>query len=73
MARGDGQGIFGGNSGRGQGIGRSGGRGRMGGLGKGEGGSCVCPQCGKTITHQLGTPCNKIKCPVCGSLMMRND
>lgn len=49
------------------------------GEGKGQGGStqgdggadkCVCPDCGKTITHDKGEPCNKISCPACGASMI---
>jgi len=53
--------------------GRGGGRGRRGGggMGLGPGGNCVCPQCGKVVAHRPGTPCSQMKCPACGSLMMR--
>lgn len=46
-------------------------KGRMGGAGLGPGGECVCKKCGATSPHQRGTPCMKIKCPKCGSMMIR--
>lgn len=78
MPRGDGTGPMGGGAGTGQGMGGAGmgqspGRGRMGGFGLGAGGGCVCPNCGKKIAHQRGTPCNQIKCPGCGTIMTRDQ
>lgn len=57
----------------GRGSGRSGGRGRMGGTrpGAGPGGLCVCPSCGHKVAHSVGTPCYSIKCPKCGTNMVR--
>lgn len=54
-------------------LGRGGGRGRRsaGGMGLGPGGNCVCPSCGKVVPHQPGMPCSQMKCPSCGSRMMR--
>ena len=69
MPRGDGTGPMG-PGGGGQGRG-GGGRGQGGGFAAGSGGNCVCPQCGKTIAHGRGTPCNQMKCPDCGSIMTR--
>ena len=57
--------------GRGVGAGQGQGRGRMGGFAMGPGGNCVCPSCGHTAAHQVGVPCNQIKCPKCGQLMTR--
>jgi hypothetical protein len=59
------------NSGRG--MGRGGGRGRMGGNrpGAGPGGDCICPSCGKRVTHQQGIPCYSMDCPQCGTNMRR--
>jgi len=48
-----------------------GGLGRMGGDALGLGGSCVCPDCGKTVKHKRGKPCDKRKCPSCGATMQR--
>jgi len=48
-----------------------GGRGRMGGFGLGPGGECVCPRCGARVPHQRGIPCYSVKCPKCGSPMVR--
>ncbi len=56
---------------RGSGRG-GGGRGRMGGgFAAGPGGVCICPNCGYTISHVVGTPCYQQKCPRCGSGMTR--
>ena len=46
-------------------------RGRMGGFTAGPGGSCVCPKCGYTTPHTVGTPCYQQTCPKCGSRMTR--
>jgi len=48
------------------------------GEGQGDGGErqgdagadyCYCPKCKKKIKHEKGKPCNKIKCPECGTPM----
>lgn len=49
------------------------GRGRMGGVAAGPGGSCVCPNCGYTTSHVVGTPCYQQTCPRCGSKMTRRS
>jgi len=80
MPRGDGTGP----SGKGPGTGRGAGRrdtagknssrlGRMGGnrAGAGPGGDCICPSCGTNAPHQVGVPCNQVKCPKCGANMAR--
>jgi len=57
-----------------RGFGRGGGRGRMGGpYAAGPGGECQCTnsQCGYTVAHQPGVPCMQMKCPKCGSPMVR--
>lgn len=56
-------------AGRGQGPGAGRGRGQRGGLGPT--GNCVCPSCGTKVAHQAGTPCTAVKCPKCGTPMMR--
>ena len=57
--------------GRGQGAGR-GGRGRQsGGFGLGPAGQCVCPKCGKVVTHTIGTPCFEMMCSDCKTKMTR--
>ena len=62
----------GGGFGRGQGSGRGAGQGRGFG-GRGPGGSCICPSCGEKVAHQRGVPCKDLKCPKCGSPMVRED
>ena len=60
--------------GGGFGRGRGGGRGRMGGsFAAGPGGTCVCtnPDCQHEAVHQAGVPCYQMKCPECGSPMIR--
>jgi predicted DNA-binding protein (UPF0251 family) len=32
---------------------------------------CICPKCGKEITHTSGVPCNREVCPDCNCIMMR--
>lgn len=59
--------------GRGGGGGGGRGRGRMGGFAAGPGGSCVCPNCGYSTPHVLGTPCYQQTCPKCGSKMTRGS
>jgi len=75
MPGGDGTGPFGQGAKTGRGLGNRGGKGmgRMNGNrpGAGIGGNCVCPSCGKTISHIQGTPCYSIKCPDCGVKMIR--
>jgi hypothetical protein len=60
----------GGGRGTGRGIGRGIGRGRNR-PGAGSGGNCVCPKCGATVPHSVGTPCSDINCPKCGTKMAR--
>jgi hypothetical protein len=71
MSSGRGGGGRGGGGGGGRGGGR--GRGRMGGFGVGPGGSCVCPNCGYSTSHVIGTPCYQQTCPKCGSRMTRGS
>ena len=75
MPRGDGTGpLWGGGPGSGRGTGRGGGgAGRMGGTrpGAGPGGGCVCPNCGTVVLHTASVPCYEIKCPKCGTPMVR--
>jgi len=65
----------GGGRGGGAGGGRGAGMGRgMGGgnrAGAGPAGECVCQSCGERIAHGAGVPCYSLKCPKCGSKMMR--
>lgn len=72
MPRGDGTGPRGKGSGIGQGQGKGIGRGK----GRGRAGYpiiCVCPNCGKEISHRPGIPCNSVKCPQCGTVMARKN
>ncbi|MDP8254390.1 MAG: hypothetical protein P9M14_01440 [Candidatus Alcyoniella australis] len=72
QGQGGGQGGGGrGQGGGGRGLGRGGGQGRMGGQANGPGGACVCPQCGKRIAHQQGTPCFEQMCPDCKVKLVR--
>ena len=75
MPRGDGTGPTGQGPAKGQGKGRGqgqgGGGGRRSGASAGPGGNCVCLNCGNTVSHQQGVPCNQIECPKCGSVMNR--
>lgn len=73
MPRGDGTGPIGQGPGTGRGMGQGQGRGRMGGpFAAGPGGNCVCPNCGETVAHIAGQPCNQISCPKCGTKMTRS-
>ena len=49
----------------------SGGRGRGGRPGSGPGGNCLCPRCKLCVPHEVGVPCYNIKCPKCGTKMVR--
>jgi len=50
-----------------------GGRRRMGGFAAGPGGFCVCPSCGYSTPHMIGTPCYQQTCLKCGGMMTRGD
>ena len=64
MPRRDGTGPFG--SGRGT-MG-----GRMGGpVSGGPEGYCQCPNCGEIVKHLRAEPCSNLKCPKCGTTMVR--
>lgn len=41
------------------------------GRGLGPKGECVCRQCGFTMPHKPGVPCNQMRCPQCGGRMRR--
>lgn len=49
------------------------GRGRKDGGSYGPGGYCVCEKCGYKILHQQSVKCTTIKCPVCGTAMIREE
>jgi len=55
----------------GGGFGRGGRRGLGGGFARGPGGYCICTNCGQKEQHKIATPCQYMKCPKCGSLMIR--
>lgn len=67
----DGTGPSSKGSGTGKGRGKGGRLGRQGGAGSGPGGNCVCPLCSAVVVHQRGVPCYQIKCPKCGTSMIR--
>ena len=52
-----------------------GGRGRRmkNNSGVGNQGNCTCLNCGTTINHSRGVPCQQTKCPNCGNLMTRGN
>jgi hypothetical protein len=61
-----------GRGGRGRRFGAGPRWGRMGGpQAGGPGGICVCPSCNHEVTHQAGQPCANMKCPQCGTRMVR--
>lgn len=55
------------------GRGFGGGRGRGGGFAAGPGGKCVCTKCGYEAAHSVGQPCYRMRCPKCGSAMIRKS
>lgn len=57
--------------GRGQGNGP--GRGKNSGGGYGTGGNCICAKCGTTVPHQRGNPCTNLRCPKCGTPLVREQ
>lgn len=54
-----------------RGMGRGGGRRSRGGRNLGPGGYCICPLCGRRVSHQAGSPCSQMNCPECGVAMTR--
>jgi uncharacterized C2H2 Zn-finger protein len=34
---------------------------------------CECPRCGYLMAHRRGIPCNLIRCPECGSMMIGKE
>lgn len=46
---------------------------RRGGTGMGPTGYCICPECGEKIGHTTGVPCTSLKCPKCGSPLVRGS
>lgn len=58
---------------RGRGQGTSGGRGRNHGGGYSVAGYCVGAKCGEKIPHQQGVKCTTLKCPKCGTTMIREE
>ncbi|MBN2662459.1 MAG: hypothetical protein JXR68_02315 [Bacteroidales bacterium] len=47
--------------------------GRNNGGAFGPGGFCVCAKCGEKLSHQPGVKCTTIKCPKCGTTMIREE
>ncbi len=54
-------------------AGKMGRRGQRGGMGMGPLGYCICPRCGEKINHTAGVPCTSLKCPKCGSSLIRGS
>ena len=50
-------------------------KGIRGPMAAGPGGFCVCvnPQCGHKQSHERGQPCYKLRCPQCGSPLVRKS
>lgn len=68
----DGSGPPKGGKGRGGSVSAGGSGGRMGGdYAAGPEGKCMCLNCGATVLHSRGVPCNGMVCPDCGSKMTR--
>jgi len=53
------------------GRGRGGGGRMRGPFAAGPGGTCICPKCKHELPHQAGVPCYQMKCPKCGTPMVR--
>ena len=60
-----------GGYGRGYGMGRGRGRGGEGRGGMGPSGYCICLKCGYKVPKQPGVRCMDMKCPNCGSILIR--
>jgi len=72
MSRKDGTCPTGSSRGLGRVFGIVSGKGRMGNpVQGGVEGFCVCPKCGTKVEHKRAEPCNKLKCPQCGAVMVR--
>lgn len=41
--------------------------------GAGEGGNCICPNCGAKTPHQTGAPCYNQICPKCGTRTIKEQ
>lgn len=48
-------------------------QGRIYGMRSGPGGYCACPKCGEKITHTSRISCASVKCPKCGTFMIRGS
>lgn len=48
-------------------------RGQRGAIGEGPAGYCVCQKCGEKTIHKAGVPCTSLKCPKCGTSMIRGS
>jgi len=57
----------------GKGLGLGGGRGKNKGGAMGVGGYCICAKCGTKILHKQDVKCTTIKCPDCGTTMIREE
>jgi len=59
---------------RGGGMSHERGTGRRGSgksYGPGRPENCICPSCNTILSHQQGRPCFQIKCPNCGTYLVR--
>lgn len=54
-------------------AGKAGRRGQRGGINVGSAGYCICPKCGEKVIHAAGVPCTSLKCPQCGSPLIRGS
>jgi len=60
-------------NGRNNKVGKGANKGKNNGGAYGPGGYCVCAKCGYKLPLQNGVKCTKIKCPECGTPMIREE
>ena len=54
------------------GFGAEPGRGSARSRGAGPVGICICPKCKTEVNHAVGVPCASMKCPKCGTSLIRS-